>query len=283
MIHSFLLIGQSNMAGRGYLKEVPVICNERIKMFRNGLWQLMLEPIHYDRPFSGIGLGASFADSWCRDNKDDEVGLIPCAEGDSSLDDWSVEGSLFQNALFQAKLAQKTSTIEGILWHQGENDCNPTGVKEYNDKFNVIIHALRKELNIPDVPLMIGGLGDYLTEGMYGNYFTDYIGINKALTEFADAHPDCHFVTASKLTSNPDKIHFNAQSQRLFGLRYYEAYAKRCNIVSPLENEEAILDELYKRSLSKNEKKALTGNEFGKGNITLFEYMEQISLIDCSE
>jgi hypothetical protein len=32
MIHSFLLVDQSNMAGRGFLKDVPVICNERIKV-----------------------------------------------------------------------------------------------------------------------------------------------------------------------------------------------------------------------------------------------------------
>ena len=33
---SFLLIGQSNMAGRGFVHEVPSIYNERIEMLRNG-------------------------------------------------------------------------------------------------------------------------------------------------------------------------------------------------------------------------------------------------------
>lgn len=45
MVHSFLLIGQSNMAGRGFLDEVPPIHDERIKMLRNGRWQVMAEPI----------------------------------------------------------------------------------------------------------------------------------------------------------------------------------------------------------------------------------------------
>ena len=40
---SVLLIGQSNMAGRGYLHEVTPIYNENIFMLRNGRWQIMTE------------------------------------------------------------------------------------------------------------------------------------------------------------------------------------------------------------------------------------------------
>lgn len=39
MIKSFLMLGQSNMAGRGFLDEVAPIYNEKIKMLRNGQWQ----------------------------------------------------------------------------------------------------------------------------------------------------------------------------------------------------------------------------------------------------
>ena len=41
MIHSFLMIGQSNMAGRGFASEVEPIQNEHIKVLRNGRWQGM--------------------------------------------------------------------------------------------------------------------------------------------------------------------------------------------------------------------------------------------------
>ena len=79
MVHSFLLIGQSNMAGRGFLHEVQPIRDARIKVLRNGRWQTMWEPIHFDRPFAGIGLGASFAKRWLEDHPGEEIGLIPCA------------------------------------------------------------------------------------------------------------------------------------------------------------------------------------------------------------
>ena len=36
MIHSFLMIGQSNMAGRGDIADVEPIENAHLKMLRNG-------------------------------------------------------------------------------------------------------------------------------------------------------------------------------------------------------------------------------------------------------
>ena len=65
---SILMIGQSNMAGRGFINEVPMICNERILMLRNAGWQMMAEPINYDRPNAGIGLAGSFAAMWCMEH-----------------------------------------------------------------------------------------------------------------------------------------------------------------------------------------------------------------------
>jgi hypothetical protein len=66
---------------------------------------------------------------------------------------------LFENAISQAKLAQRTSHLAGILWHQGETTVlRKSG--EIREKFSVITETLRQELNIPEVPLIIGGLGD---------------------------------------------------------------------------------------------------------------------------
>ena len=59
VVKSFLMLGQSNMAGRGFIHEVDPIYNERIQMLRNGRWQMMTEPINYDRPVSGISLASN--------------------------------------------------------------------------------------------------------------------------------------------------------------------------------------------------------------------------------
>lgn len=96
---SVLLIGQSNMAGRGFLHEVTPIYNENILMLRNGRWQMMAEPIHFDRSVAGVGPAASFAQAWCSANKNEQIGLIPCAEGGSAIDEWNIEGALFRHAI----------------------------------------------------------------------------------------------------------------------------------------------------------------------------------------
>lgn len=277
MIHSFLMAGQSNMAGRGFLNDVPLIYNEHIKMLRNGRWQTMVEPINYDRPNAGIGLAASFAAAWHLKNKPEEIGLIPCADGGTSLDDWSIDGVLFEHAISQAKLAQKTSNLEGILWHQGENDATPNVANQYEEKFSSIVEAFRRELNVPDLPIIIGGLGDFLTEGIYGAYFSGYPTVNKKLQDFAKSTPNCYFITASGLTSNPDFIHIDAASQRIFGIRYFEAFDKHKHILEALNDEEKRVETINQRPLSETEKNGLLDLKFARGAISLEDYKMELS------
>ena len=61
MVTSFLMVGQSNMAGRGNPAEVKkIVHGGKLLMLRNCKWLGMAEPINYDRPFSGTSLAASF-------------------------------------------------------------------------------------------------------------------------------------------------------------------------------------------------------------------------------
>ncbi len=277
MIHSFLMIGQSNMAGRGFLKDVPPIYDEHIKMLRNGKWQTMVEPINYDRPNAGVGLASSFAAAWHSKNQTEEIGLIPCADGGTSLEDWNVEGVLFKNAIFQSRLAQKTSKLRGILWHQGENDCHPNNAKNYGEKFSAIIQTLREELEVLNIPLIIGGLGDFLIKGLYGEHFKSYSIVNEELEKFARNTPNCYFVTASGLTANPDEIHINAASQRIFGIRYFEAFNQKKHILSPINIEKETLAEIYNKPLSNTEKIDLLNLKFSSGALSLENYKTEIA------
>lgn len=65
-MHSFLLMGQSNMAGRGFLNEAHEIDTSRIYTLRNGQWQRMFRPINPDRSFSGVSLAESFAEGYAK-------------------------------------------------------------------------------------------------------------------------------------------------------------------------------------------------------------------------
>ncbi|OQP39972.1 acetylxylan esterase [Niastella yeongjuensis] len=279
MIASFLLIGQSNMAGRGYSHEVPPIINEGIKVLRNGRWQMMAEPLHNDRASAGIGLAGSFGAAWRMQHPDEEIGFIPCAEGGTSLDDWAIGGPLFNHALLQAKLAQRSSTLTGILWHQGESDCFPEKVGEYEGRLKILIDAFRKELNAADVPLVVGGIGDFLTSGIYGKYFGNYPLINEALMRYAQSQALCYFATAEGLTSNPDGLHFNAASLRTLGVRYYEAFRTRQFITRPLAEESKILAEIYNRPHTQKELIFQLEHRFTTAKIGVEQFQSELSNI----
>ena len=243
MIHSFLLIGQSNMAGRGFKEDVEPIQNKNLKVLRNGRWQPMYFPVNPDRPFAGVNLAESFADQYARKHNV-EVGLIPCADGGTMLDQWQSGSLLYDNAVYQARLAQRTSTIAGVLWHQGESDCDDGKYQLYEEKFLKIMAGFRRDLNLYDVPFLLGGLGDYLVNFPEKDRFVHYTDINQALKKMAEEQPMTGFVSAEGLASNPDFLHFSASSLREFGLRYYEVFEQLADPSKTFEEKQTMDGEI---------------------------------------
>lgn len=235
MIHAFLLIGQSNAAGRGFLSEAePLDTNAgELKVLRNGRWQVMYRPVNPDRAFSGTCLAESFAKAYSDAHPDVDVGIIPCADGGTSLLQWQPGELLFDNAVNCARLAMRTAQLAGILWHQGEGDCAQEDYPLYYERFLNIMDALRKELNASDVPFLVGGLGDFLAECELSADLANYHYVNDALKQIADEQGNCAFVCAEGLGANPDNLHFNAKSLKEFGLRYYHEYLKLANAFTP--------------------------------------------------
>jgi hypothetical protein len=221
MMHSFLLIGQSNMAGRGFLDEAREIDTSRLYTLRNGRWVKLFRPIHSDRVTAGVSLAESFAEAYAKKYNVD-VGLICCADGGTSLNQWQQGELLYDNAVSQAKLAQRTSTIVGVLWHQGEADCSPSSAATYKPRFERMIHALYRDLGLSGTPLLLGELGEFLAHCTLGEHFGNYPLVNEQLHAIAKENEGVGIVSAKGLTSNEDFLHFNAESLYEFGLRYFE-------------------------------------------------------------
>ncbi len=223
MIHSVLLIGQSNMGGRGFVAEAEPItdANHRL-VLKNGRWQKIFRPINPDRKTSGVNLGESFAERYREDHPDAEIGLIPCADGGTSLVQWRPGSLLLDHALMQLSLAERSSTLVAVLWHQGESDCDPESWPLYEERLTEIIREIRKVPAAADVPFLMGGLGDWLP--LYSERFANYVHVNDALRRIAEKEPLCGYVPAEGLSSNPDHMHFSAAGLLEFGRRYYDAF-----------------------------------------------------------
>lgn len=220
----YLLIGQSNMAGRGKLTAENRISSGRIyKLDAQGQWQQADEPIHFDKKVAGVGLAASFARMVADRDKDVKIGLIPCAVGGTRIDRWIEGGDLWSNAVSRTKVALKSGKLKAILFHQGETDAaSEKNTLAWAGRFESMVKSLRREFG--DVPFIAGELGRYL------EHYRDKRGktinweqINSALHGFNGKIDRFRVVSSKDLTANADNLHFNAQSLREFGRRYAQA------------------------------------------------------------
>jgi len=223
MMHIFLLIGQSNMAGRGFLHEAIPVDTNRIYTLRGARWQKMFRPINPDRAFSGVSLGERFAECYAKAHGVD-VGLVCCADGGTTLEQWQPGGVLYDHAVSQTRIAMRSGVLKGILWHQGESDCCKDLAETYGERFLPILHGLRRDLDGERVPFLVGGLGDFLADcTLETEDVAAYPTVNAALRQIAETEPMVGFVSAEGLTANPDNLHLNAKSLYEFGERYYAA------------------------------------------------------------
>lgn len=231
-ITSFLMVGQSNMAGRGDIGDVPPIENPLCYMLRMGRWQRMQEPINPDRAISGIecpsgiGLAASFADAYAKEYGR-AVGLIPCADGGTRVSQWMPGEVLFDHAVMMTSLAARSSKLGGILWHQGESDCMGCfDPRQYKENLLQMLSALRKETGAEALPLVIGEISTEIT-GRW-NVGKAPAEMNRLLHTVAAELDHCAIVSAAGLTLKADGIHFDSRSCRELGKRYFAAYRSLC-------------------------------------------------------
>ena len=121
--HLYLLIGQSNMAGRGKIELQDKVAVPRVLMLNKANeWVSAVDPISFDKSIAGVSLGRTFGIEMAKANKEVKIGLLPCAVGGTPIRRWQQNGDLYKAALKRAKIAQKGGVIRGILWHQGESD-----------------------------------------------------------------------------------------------------------------------------------------------------------------
>ena len=224
----YLLVGQSNMAGRGILTAENRVETDRIfKLDAKGKWQVADEPIHFDKKVAGAGLAASFARTMADRDKNVKIGLIPCAVGGTRIDRWVEGGDLWSNAVARTRIALKSGTLKGILWHQGEGDADPSRAHVWGAKLKSMIKSFRREFG--DVPFVAGELGWYLenfkVRGKPG-YKPLWREINAQLHALEGKVPNFRVVSAEGLGANRDILHFNTEALREFGRRFAAAFSE---------------------------------------------------------
>lgn len=226
-LHLYLLIGQSNMAGRGKQEPAYRVSHDRILKFSaKGTWEPATEPLHFDGlALAGqtTGLGMSFARAMADADTNAVIGLIPCAVGGTPLTRWIKGGDLYVQAVRRTRLAMKDGTLKGILWHQGENDAMvEQTASAYGIRLAKMIEDLRGDLGEGQVPFVAGKLGEFLPREAHPpqHAFPFWPQINQQLEALPQHVTLTAVVESIGLTSKDDRLHFDTPALREFGKRY---------------------------------------------------------------
>lgn len=226
----YLLIGQSNMAGRGNIEAQDTIIDPQVFMLnRAENWVPAKSPLHFDKSFAGTGLGLTFGKIMAKESKR-KVGLIPCAVGGTSISMWMpgaydkvTKTHPYDDAIIRAKVALKNGELKGILWHQGEGDASKEKAARYEQRFDSLMLNLQNDLSvdISAIPVVVGELGRFYCERNSGGK-----EINLVLKHIAETNKNRALVSSKGLVHKGDSVHFDAASQRELGKRYAEKVIK---------------------------------------------------------
>jgi sialate O-acetylesterase len=200
----WILAGQSNMEGVGNLIAVEAP-NPLVHSFnQSDRWGIAQEPLHslpdaVDRVHwrvnpetkqqerlegeklaeyiakrkKGAGLGLPFAVEMLR-LTGVPVGLIPCAHGGTSMDQWSPElkdkagDSLYGATVRRVRVIG--GKAKGILWYQGESDANPKEAPVFLTKFEKLVASFREDFGQPDLPFYYVQLGRHVSVSNMGEW-----------------------------------------------------------------------------------------------------------------
>jgi len=223
----YLLMGQSNMAGRDTRELASQVDNPRIlALSADGKWVVARDPMHpkQGRTEPGAGPGIPFALEMIKADPGATIGLVPCAVGGSPLRRWTKGrgGDLYEKAVEQARLAARDGVISGVLWHQGESDtAKKVDAESYEARLGQMLKDLRSDLGLPDLPIVVGQLGEFLSLTPEKYPYADTV--RAAIRHIPAVVPHAGYADSSGLGHKGDKLHFNAEGARALGKRFAAA------------------------------------------------------------
>lgn len=224
-LHLYLLIGQSNMAGRGVIEEQDKQPPSRVLKFtKEKTWAAAVDPLHFDKPIAGVGIGTTFGRVMAEAQPDVAIGLIPCAVGGTPLLRWQKGGDLYKQAVERTHAAMHDGTLKGILWHQGESDSgSETTAKSYGERLAQMTRDLRTELKADEVPFVAGELGRFLNRESKDGKPSYWPLVNEQINALPKLVPHTAVASSKDLKHKGDGVHFDSPSLREFGRRYAAA------------------------------------------------------------
>jgi hypothetical protein len=219
----FLVIGQSNMAGRAEFTAELQHPIEGVFLYtgmEDSLWVPAKNPLNLystirkELGMQRLGPAYNFAKTLRNYNTAQEIGLVVNAKGGTALEEWMPGTHFYGEAVSRVKTAANQGTIRGVIWHQGESDLSK--LETYLPNLEILITQLRTDLGVPDLPFVAGHIA---TDQPDRKVFNDLIDQLPRRVPFTG-------VVHAKRTRTFDQVHFDTKSQLLMGKRYAKKMRK---------------------------------------------------------
>lgn len=172
------------------------------------------------KPIGGVGSGIYFA-RYLRLNTGRPVGLIPCALGGSTIDQWDPAGlakgdSSLYGAMINRIRMTNVDQIKGMLWYQGESEAMLGVPETYEEKLLKFIDSFREDLGRPDLPVLIVQIGrmNILNPEMGRNWEA----IREIQRQVVSKRKNLFFTTGIDLEYD-DVVHLSTESNQIMGQR----------------------------------------------------------------
>lgn len=221
VLHIFMLMGQSNMAGVAPSQASDKNTDERLKVWggcnqKAGQWNLANPPLSDCPGGSGINLSTSvdpgiwFGKTLLKKLRTgDTIGLIGTAESGEKIETF-ITGGKHHNAIMTkiaAVKTQKNVRFEGVIFHQGEsNNTQGTWPAQVKQLYTEVKQAFGVSYDVPFI------LGELPAGGCCSAH-------NTRVHEAAMQLPMGAYITQDG-TKVMDQYHFDHASVVLMGTRY---------------------------------------------------------------
>jgi hypothetical protein len=240
----FLAFGQSNMEGNARPEAQDTTVDERFQVLQavdcpkinrvKDKWYTAKPPL--SRCNTGLNPGDYFGRELLKHlPKNARVGIINVSVAGAKIEvfdkdnylayagaantaDWlkkivaEYNGNPYARLVELAKEAQKVGVIKGMLLHQGESNPNDS---LWTRKVKTLYDNLNKDLklNPKKTPLLAG-------ETVNADQNGSCAGFNKIIATLPQMIPNAYVISSAGLPHRGDRLHFNAEGYRKFGVRY---------------------------------------------------------------
>ena len=229
----YLLMGQSNMKGRGFMPEEP-LSDPRIVMMHRKTdgWFLARHPLHLvgsptdfeGHDNAGVGPGLAFAQAIAAKLDGARIALIPCAVGGTPISRWAKGQRLYDDCVRKAKLALSQgpagkTALRGTLWLQGEAEARSEElIAAYPAALADLVDRLRADVGLPGLPFVASTVGEMRQDQETNQKLA---AVNRVLLDLPNQRPKTGCVDARDLKTHiGDYVHFDTAAQDEIGRRF---------------------------------------------------------------